>query len=102
MAGIKDMFFYSTAKQLPDASGTLFTVGIGAFGINVNMWLAKIPAYPPVDTITRNDFEPQPIKLTAPDGLGVTNAVIDFGYSNSGPFATTSNYYCILPGRRNV
>jgi hypothetical protein len=94
LAGIKDMFFYSNAKQLPDASSTLFTVGIGAFGKTVNVWMADFPPSQNWDTVARDSFEQIPIKLTAPVGLSVTNAVVDFGYLESGPLATTTNYYC--------
>lgn len=48
-----------------------------------DMWFLKIPPFPTKDSVSRATFVPVPVKLTPPAGLGVNNAVVEFGYDSS-------------------
>src|SRR5207302_2098403 len=65
LAGIKKMFYYSTAKSLPDASWALFNVGvtIGA-DPQVNVWMAKLPPFAKQDDVDRSTFVRAPISIS--------------------------------------
>jgi hypothetical protein len=63
------------------------------------MWMAKNLPYPSPDAVNRGTFVPVSVNLTSPTGLGVTNAVIEFGYQEYGApqliNCTTRNDACI-------
>ena len=60
-------------------------------GAWTDILLGKLPPYPPTDSAVRGTFQAIPAKLTAPAGLAVDNAVIQFGYAeNGGP----GQFYC--------
>jgi hypothetical protein len=86
LAGIKDMFYYSTAKSLPDASWALFNVGIaiGKPTDQVNVWMAKLPPLLAQDTVDRSTFVRAPIVVSAPQGQHIASAAIEFGYAEQG------------------
>ena len=93
LAGIKDMFYYSTAKSLPDASWALFNVGVvnGTPTDQVNVWMAKLPPLASQDTVDRNTFARASIPISAPQGQGIASAAIEFGYAEQGG---ASQSYC--------
>jgi hypothetical protein len=93
LAGIKDMFYYSTAKSLPDASWALFNVGLvaGTPSDQVNVWMAKLPPLSAQDTVDRSTFVRAPIAISAPQGQRIASATIEFGYTEQGE---PSQYYC--------
>jgi hypothetical protein len=93
LAGVKDMFYYSTAKSLPDASWALFNVGVisGTPADQVNVWMAKLPPLSAQDTVDRSTFVRAPIAISAPQGQRIASAAIEFGYTEQGE---PSKYYC--------
>ena len=93
LAGIKNMFYYSTAKSLPDASWALFNVGvaIGKPTDQVNVWMAKLPPLVAQDTVDRSTFIRAPIAIAAPQGQYIASAAIEFGYAEQGE---PSQHYC--------
>jgi hypothetical protein len=94
LAGIKNMFYYSTAKSLPDASWALFNVGVAIGNRDtdqVNVWMAKLPPFSKQDEVDRSTFVRARIPVSAPQGQGVASAAIEFGYREQG---NPSQYYC--------
>ena len=92
LAGIKDMFYYSTAKSLPDASWALFNVGVvnGTPTDQVNVWMAKLPPLASQDTVDRNTFARDPSHIGAA-GPGHRVGGDEFGYAEQGG---ASQSYC--------
>jgi hypothetical protein len=85
---IIDPYFHG--KALPDASWSMFLT-MWVNGASTQWLAAKMPPYPPVDTIDRSNFVGVPVKLSPPAGLPVNNAVVQFGYAeNGGP----ESFYC--------
>lgn len=84
LAGIRNSFFYSTAKALPDASWALFSWGVvkNGFGNVTNVWMAKLPSLVN-DGIDRTSFARSDVTLVNP-GNGATAAVVEFGYAEFG------------------
>jgi hypothetical protein len=81
---------YWHGKALSDASWVMFR-SMYTNGAWTDILLGKLPPYPPTDSVVRRTFQPIPVKLTAPSGLAVNNAVIQFGYAeNGGP----GQFYC--------
>jgi hypothetical protein len=87
------MFYYSTAKSLPDASWALFNVGVvaGTPSDQVNVWMAKLPPLSAQDAVDRSTFVRAPIAISAPQGQHIASAAIEFGYTEQGD---ASQYYC--------
>jgi len=81
---------YWHGKALADGSWIMFRT-IHASGVWADILLGKLPPYPPVDSVVRATFQPLPVTLSPPAGLGIDNAVIQFGYSENGP---TDRYHC--------
>ncbi|MEO8367817.1 MAG: hypothetical protein ABI806_01275 [Candidatus Solibacter sp.] len=75
---------YWHGKALADASWSMFRTML-ANGVWTDILLGKMPPYPPVDSVVRATFQPLPVKLSPPSGLGIDNAVIQFGYAENGP-----------------
>jgi hypothetical protein len=68
------------------------------------MWMAKnlpYPSsdYPSSDSVNRGTFVPWPVTVSTPVGLGINNAIIEFGYQEYGApgliNCTTRNDACI-------
>ena len=92
LAGVKNMFYYATAKSLPDASWALFNVGsVLTPNPQVNVWMAKLPPLAKQDNVDRSTFVRAPIQITAPQGQGIASAEIEFGYAEHG---ATGQFYC--------
>lgn len=92
LAGVRNSFFYSTAKSLPDASWALFSWGVvkQGFGDLTNVWMAKLPPLVE-DGVDRSTFVRMPVKVIAPVALQVTSAAVEFGYLENG---TREQHYC--------
>ena len=99
LAGIRNSFYYSTAKSLPDASWALFTRGLvqPGFGDLLTVWMAKLPPMAQPDGVDRSTFVPMKINLTPPSNVQVNRAIIQFGYIEQGK---PDDYYCT--SRREV
>jgi hypothetical protein len=97
LAGIKDMFTYSTAKSLPDASWALFNVGVllGAPTDQVNVWMAKLPPLNRQDAVDRSTFVRAPISIAAPQGRSIASAAVEFGYTEQGGYCTSRRESCV-------
>ena len=81
---------YWHGKALSDASWLMFR-SMYTSGAWTDILLGKVPPFPPTDTVVRSTFQAMPVKLTPPAGLGVDNAVVQFGYvENGGP----GQFYC--------
>lgn len=64
------------------------------------VWAIKVPADPVDDGIDRGKFIPATLSLTAPSGLGVTQARVKFWYQEQGgtyanPFCTSRREGCV-------
>lgn len=101
LAGVRNSFFYSTAKSLPDANWALFSLGVvkQGFGDLTNVWMAKLP--PLVDDgVDRSTFVQMPVTLTAP--AGTVTAAIEFGYLEQGAaelhYCTSRREACVANG----
>jgi hypothetical protein len=81
---------YWHGKALSDASWLLFRA-LYINGSYTDIVLGKLPPYPPTDSVVRWAFQPIPVKLTPPPGLGVDNAVVQFGYAENG---SPGKFYC--------
>lgn len=81
---------YWHGKALSDASW-MITRSMYLGGVWTTDLLGKLPPFPPTDTKVRWTFQPQPLKLTPPAGLGVDNAVVQFGYAENGG---AGQFYC--------
>jgi hypothetical protein len=93
LAGIRNSYYYSTAKALPDASWALFNWGQTkpGFGVPVNVWMAKLPPLPPPDGVDRSNYLPLTVNLTPPANPQIVRAIIQFGYAEQGK---PDQYYC--------
>jgi hypothetical protein len=86
------MFYYSTAKSLPDASWALFNVGSTQVpNPQVNVWMAKLPPFAKQDEVDRSTFQRAPVYVTAPQGKGIATAAVEFGYTEQG---AADQYFC--------
>jgi hypothetical protein len=81
---------YWHGKALSDASWMMFR-SMYTNGAWTDILLGKLPPYPPTDSVARWKFQPIPVKLTPPAGLGVDNAIVEFGYGENG---SPENFYC--------
>ena len=79
---------YASAKALPTGDWALVMQYLHE---RQNMSLVKVPPYPEEDSVNRSSFVRIPVTLKPPTGLGVANAVIDFGYVENGQ---PTDFYC--------
>ena len=71
-------------KPTPDGSLGVLTDSPGTL-------IVKMPPYPSPDGVDRSTFVRAPISITAPQGLGIATATVEFGYVEYG---TPTQYYC--------
>src|SRR5262249_3917792 len=93
LTGIRNSFYYWTAKSLPDASWALFTRGTvqRAFGDLLTVWMAKLPPLAAPDGVDRTNFIPVTVNLTPPANSQIARAIVQFGYAEQG---RPDQYYC--------
>jgi hypothetical protein len=93
LSGIRNSFYYWTAKSLPDASWALFTRGLvqPGFGDLLTVWMAKLPPLAQPDGVDRSTFLPVKINLNPPANSQVARAIVQFGYAEQGK---PDDYYC--------
>lgn len=88
-------------QMLPDNSWILYRQEFLNYQ-RPDMWMALYPPYPPDDpgdSVARGTFVPMTVSLKPPAGLGVNNAIVEFGYQEYGApqstNCTTRNDTCI-------
>jgi hypothetical protein len=93
LTGVRNSFYYWTAKSLPDASWALFTRGLvqPGFGDLLTVWMAKLPPQPAPDGVDRSTFLPLTLTLTPPANSQIASAVVQFGYAEQG---RPDQYFC--------
>src|SRR6185437_7737057 len=85
-------------KTTPDGKWLLFRTP-WADGLRSDTFIARLPPYPPADTVNRTDFQMIRIGVSPPANLAVDNAVVVFGY-NSNYFCTTRQDACVRGNQR--
>ena len=91
LVGLRDTNNYPTAKALADSSWMLFPYGDIEWHYPAQMMMAKLPPFTVDDVVDRTTFVRVPLSITAPIGLGVATAVVEFGYAE---FGTPAQHYC--------
>ena len=91
LVGLRDTNDYPTAKTLPDGSWILFTVGDTAYHTPSQLLMVRSPPFTAGDSVDRSTFVRAPISISAPQGLGIASAAVEFGYTEQGE---PSQYYC--------
>ena len=56
-----------------------------------DVWAALYPPYPAPDSYNRGTFIPVNVPITTPGSLGITAAIVEFGYQE---YAQSGTYYC--------
>jgi hypothetical protein len=77
-------------RTTPDGKWLLFPAYYFG-GTEFQILSGKMLPYPAVDSIDRSTFIPMALQLSPPDGLGVDNTVVQFGYAENGP---PDQFYC--------
>src|SRR5579862_6641718 len=92
---------FENNRLLPDNSWLLFRMEFPEYQ-SQQMWMAKMPPYPAVDSVARGTFVPMQIVVKPPAGLAVNNAVAQFGYQEYGApgslNCTSRNDACLATG----
>lgn len=91
---LKLMSGFANTRPLPDNSWLLYQGNYLGTGRR-ELYMAKLPPFPAADGVNRSTFVSLPLQLTAPAGMGVTNAVVQFGYEEFNGNCTTRNDACI-------
>jgi hypothetical protein len=79
-----------SVRTTPDGAWLLFE-GYYFNGSEYQILSGKMLPYPAVDSINRTTFIPMMVQLNPPSGLGVDNAIVQFGYAENGG---ASQFYC--------
>jgi len=85
---------FANARPLPDNSWILFQANY-LDSARRELYMAKLPPWPAPDGVDRSTFVPLPLQLTPPSGLGVTNAIVEFGYQEFNGTCTTRKEACV-------
>jgi hypothetical protein len=85
----RQMGYYQTAKALPDASWIMFSYNTPD-QLQNEIFLLKPPPYMR-DQLDRSTFLRVPISITAPPGMGIASAAVEFGYAEYG---AANSHYC--------
>jgi hypothetical protein len=81
---------YWHGKAVSDASWVMFR-SMYTSGAWTDVLLGKLPPFPPTDSVVRSTFQPLAVNLTPPTGLAVSNAIVQFGYTENG---SPGQFYC--------
>ena len=85
---------FENNRLLPDNSWLLFRMEFPEYQ-SQQMWMAKMPPYPPTDSIGRGAFVPMVLNLQPPAGVSVDNAVVEFGYTEYSGNCTSRKDPCL-------
>jgi hypothetical protein len=85
---------FANARPLPDNSWIFFQANY-LDSARRELYMAKLPPWPAPDGVDRSAFVPLPLQLTAPAGLGVAYAIVEFGYREFNGNCTTRKEACI-------
>lgn len=92
---------YAASKPLPDGRWAVVLVHRHE---RPDLFLVKIPPYPAEDSVSRGSFVNVPVTVKPPAGLGVDNAVVEFGYAENGApeafHCTTRREACLATGEK--
>ena len=88
---------FANARTLPDNSWVIFQGNYLQTGRR-ELYMAKLPPFPAADGVNRSAFVSLPLNLTPPSGMGISNAIVEFGYREFGGNCTTRNEACIASG----
>jgi hypothetical protein len=95
---LRMVFGFENNRLLPDNSWLLLRTDFLNYQRS-EMWMAKVPPYPALDSVVRGTFVPVVLTLKPTAGLGVNNAIVQFGYQEYGApqlvNCTTRNDACI-------
>ncbi len=91
LTGLRKTNDYPTAKTLADGSYLLFAYGDIQRYPPSQILMAKLPPFTVNDGVVRSTFARAPVLVTAPAGLGIQTAAIEFGYLE---FGAVAQHYC--------
>ena len=91
---IKQTSGFANIHMLPDNSWAMFQ-GNYLDGLSRNDYMARVPPFPPTDSVTRSAFVAVPIAIKPPAGAAVNNVVVQFGYQEYNNNCTTRNDACL-------
>jgi hypothetical protein len=80
---LRMVFGFENNRLLPDNSWLLLRTDFLNYQRS-EMWMAKMLPYPPADSVMRGNFVPVSLAVKPPAGLGVNNAIVQFGYQEYG------------------
>jgi hypothetical protein len=92
-------FSVFAASQLVPSGLVLATNVPWLNGVRTDDLIDIIPPFPQQDGINRSTFLPESVTTTAPTGLSVTQAYVEFGYAENGP---ATSYWCTSRGETCV
>lgn len=91
LTGLRNANGFPTAKALADGSYLIFEYGDPQYQVPAQLLMAKLPPFTSGDSIDRTTFVRAAVSITAPTGLGVASAAVEFGYHE---FGTPSQHFC--------
>jgi hypothetical protein len=86
---------FANARPLPDNSWILYQANY-LDSARREIYMAKLPPFPTPDGVNRSSFVALPLNLQPPSGLGVNNALVQFGYQEYSGNCTTRNEACLV------
>ncbi len=90
---------FFNVRGTPDGLGIISEIP-GLDGVRTMDALTTAPTFSRSDSVNGADFTPVVLQVSTPAGLGVTNAMVEFGYGDngnpsSGPFCTPRQEICV-------
>jgi hypothetical protein len=80
---LRMVYGFENQRLLPDNSWLILRTDFLNYQRS-DMWMAKMLPYPAADSVVRGNFIPVSLTLKPPAGLGVNNAIVEFGYQEYG------------------
>jgi hypothetical protein len=89
---------FAASQLVP--SGLVLTTNVPFLnGVRTDDLIDLLPPFPQQDGVNRTTFLPESVTTTAPTGLSVTQAYVEFGYAENGP---ATSYWCTSRGETCV